>query len=52
MSEVEDYTGRTGRNETREEQLDRNFFYKDRYDSRRRKELQSQREYFRQKPHF
>ncbi|MGK3647284.1 DUF6328 family protein [Pseudarthrobacter enclensis] len=25
MSEVEDYTGRTGRNETREEQLDRNW---------------------------
>jgi tellurite resistance protein TehA-like permease len=25
MSDVEDYTGRTGRNETREEQLDRNW---------------------------
>jgi hypothetical protein len=25
MSEVEDYTGRSGRNETREEQLDRNW---------------------------
>ncbi|BCW17536.1 hypothetical protein NtRootA9_02440 [Arthrobacter sp. NtRootA9] len=25
VSEVEDYTGRTGRNETREEQLDRNW---------------------------
>ncbi|MDP9987157.1 hypothetical protein J2S98_002316 [Arthrobacter oryzae] len=25
MSEVEDYTGRTGRNETREEQMDRNW---------------------------